>query len=539
MVLRALGWVIALSVLVWLLVDQIELVGNFRVDDAYISYSFAKNLGSGHGLVFSHGLRVEGYSNFLWVVLVGLGYAVHSMADPYVWARILTFAFLAAAALFTYLQARRFASPWASLLAVGLLLGGTDAVTAALSGLETVPYMAAVCFGWWVYLSEDPRARRWSLWAFLPAALMRIDGFLWLLVVGGFEVASSVVGRRFSLVRLLRWAAAPILVWVAYFCWRYWYYGLLLPSTYYAKTLVNLGDPDRSYRQIWDFLREYGALGLLPLMTVPLLRGPRRDALALWLAVLAQLSYVAMVGGDWMPFNRFFLPIVPLAFILSAWGVQQVWREAGHWPPELRYLLRIAALAAVGFAGLNENARSIDTPPEASKRGTAEQVKVHTLDNLLDSKDLMARVIRHPGDKLVTDYAGVFGVFTDAEVIDQWGLCNADIALHGGTRGINPIYGKECASCYARIQPDYFHVTIPLVRSLRAFGSKAQVLNAVFQGPAIDRVIDIRHNFVVGRVVDEASNRALWFLERRRSGESFEIRRPEPGIRIDYPFLTH
>ena len=43
----------------------------FVCDDAYISFRYAKNLADGHGLRFNLGdhLPVEGYSNFLWVLL--------------------------------------------------------------------------------------------------------------------------------------------------------------------------------------------------------------------------------------------------------------------------------------------------------------------------------------------------------------------------------------------------------------------------------------------------------------------------------------
>src|SRR5215831_17241797 len=41
----------------------------FVCDDAFISYRYAANLAHGRGLVFNPGERVEGYTNFLWVVL--------------------------------------------------------------------------------------------------------------------------------------------------------------------------------------------------------------------------------------------------------------------------------------------------------------------------------------------------------------------------------------------------------------------------------------------------------------------------------------
>ncbi len=40
------------------------------IDDAYISFQYAKNWASGNGVVFNPGERVEGYTNFLWVALL-------------------------------------------------------------------------------------------------------------------------------------------------------------------------------------------------------------------------------------------------------------------------------------------------------------------------------------------------------------------------------------------------------------------------------------------------------------------------------------
>src|SRR5262245_14911733 len=40
------------------------------VDDAFISFRYARNLANGNGLVFNPGERVEGYTNFLWTVVL-------------------------------------------------------------------------------------------------------------------------------------------------------------------------------------------------------------------------------------------------------------------------------------------------------------------------------------------------------------------------------------------------------------------------------------------------------------------------------------
>jgi hypothetical protein len=470
------------------------------------------------------------------MVVVAIRYLFVKDGDPLNFARLVAFACLAGTFVGVYRLVRRAGGPFAGLAALGLLACCSDLFRAAASGLETVPFAAAILLGWYVYITESPDERRWSALAFLPAALLRIDGFVPLLIVCGVEALSTVGTRRFSFVKFARWAGPALALWALYFLWRYRYYGLLLPTTYYAKTVVTQGDADRGFRQGFDFVRDYGALALLPLGVVAVVRGPWRAAGGLALAICLQFAYAINVGGDWMPFNRFFLPIVPLAAVLVGWGCQHVWRIASKspWPP--RFATHVLLLGALVFSGVHMHIASIDSPQERDKLGSAEHSGTHTLHNLLDIKELMALVVRRPGDRLVTDYAGVFSVFTDAEVIDMWGLCNADIALNGGTDGINPIYGKSCAECYARLKPDYFHVGVPIVRGADSLHSLGEVLGNVFQGNAIDRYVHIRKYFGVGRVVRESSNEALWFLERRRDGLPLETRRPAPGIRVDYPF---
>jgi hypothetical protein len=46
------------------------LLFDFVSDDAYISFRYARNLAEHGQLVFNLGERVEGYTNFLWTVLL-------------------------------------------------------------------------------------------------------------------------------------------------------------------------------------------------------------------------------------------------------------------------------------------------------------------------------------------------------------------------------------------------------------------------------------------------------------------------------------
>ena len=117
--LTQLASLVCIVLLLAAALDQLRREGSFRVDDAYITFSFSKNLAAGNGPIFSHGLRVEGYSNFLWMLVVAVRYLFHAEGDPYSFARVVAFGCLALAAFTVYRLTRRAAS-----LSYGATLAG-------------------------------------------------------------------------------------------------------------------------------------------------------------------------------------------------------------------------------------------------------------------------------------------------------------------------------------------------------------------------------------------------------------------------------
>ena len=47
-------------------------VRDFTLENAYITFRYAQHFANGQGLVYNAGERVEGYTNFLWTVLLGI-----------------------------------------------------------------------------------------------------------------------------------------------------------------------------------------------------------------------------------------------------------------------------------------------------------------------------------------------------------------------------------------------------------------------------------------------------------------------------------
>lgn len=70
---RLSRWSLLLGLAVLIAAGAQFLFLDWTSDDAYISFRYAENLSGGRGLVFNAGEKVEGYSNFLWVVLLAAG----------------------------------------------------------------------------------------------------------------------------------------------------------------------------------------------------------------------------------------------------------------------------------------------------------------------------------------------------------------------------------------------------------------------------------------------------------------------------------
>src|SRR5262249_22655589 len=121
-------------------------VRHFTIDDAYISFRYARNLAHGLGLVYNAGERIEGYTNFLWTLILSGGVKVG--VDPVVLAKVLG-AFCALGTLgITYLLSNRF-RPFTNFPCIATWLLASTVVFSGYSvfGLETSLFVFLVLAG--------------------------------------------------------------------------------------------------------------------------------------------------------------------------------------------------------------------------------------------------------------------------------------------------------------------------------------------------------------------------------------------------------
>ncbi len=305
----------------------------FVIDDAFISFRYARNLLDGHGLVFNPGIPVEGYSNLLWVLLSSVGMKLG--LDALLWARIMGTVAMAGALLLIPRQVRTLepdhrTATWLAPLAIALC--GPVACW-MLAGLETPLFTLLTLIAWRAATSRQPFSAGITG---LALALTRPDGpllavafLVWSLLpkrLPHVEHPPTDTSEDTSSSPRARWQCwlGPMIFLVGVAChllWRHAYYGEWLPNTYFAKTGDLLGQLKTGFPYGADFLRSYIApLAGIGIWAVATGGGRLRRNTELNLTLLVCLiwfGYTIAVGGDMLGMFRFYAPILPLLIVVA------------------------------------------------------------------------------------------------------------------------------------------------------------------------------------------------------------------------------
>lgn len=450
----------------WLLIAG-RVLGDWEVDDAYISYRYADNLLHGAGLVYNPGEIVEGYTNFLWTLWIAAGLALS--LDPAGLALASTIAAALALIALTYHIGTRLVclgAGWA-LWSVALLAVDSGVLTygARGGGLETLPFSVLVLLPVLLLWGGSARtAVRWRIGggvALAAAALLRPEGIIVAaILLGGRAVQDRCAGRPAR--RLLAAGALPFpAIWLPYQAWRISFYGYPFPNTFYAKTGVSFAVLERGLiyagavatdHWLLTVLLVAGALGVAGWGLRALRQGigPARHAVARALAdpttglcgTLAALVgvytlYIVLAGGDWAEAGRFFVPILAPAVLLAAAGVRWVGGRAHAIPRAGRSAtLVLAGLTLVYLLSALWRSRPAGEITTRLERETYKYQKWALAAIWL--RDHTA-----PGTLLAATPAGVMAYYSRRPVVDMLGLNDLHIGhLQPATLG-NAMAGHD------------------------------------------------------------------------------------------------
>ncbi len=413
------------------------------VDDAYVSFVFARNLADGHGLVFNIGEKVEGYSNFLWVIILAAFHYFSGVFIPAI-AQQLGILLGVANVVLTWSIASKLLGDenrrWAFAAALLVALDLRVAVW-SVEGLETPLYLFWVLAALRLYIGGEEPRWSWSL-AALGAALTRPDGAVLFVALGIHRLWRLVREKRFPAAADWLALAVFLIPYGIYNAWRITYFGgHVFPNTFFAR-----GSHGPLIGSIYAGLETWRAWGPVFVLFVGLAvyggvkSGTKAGAVATW-ALVATAAVIA-VGGDWMPHGRFLAPILPAVFLLATIGAGRI----------KKYRLGVIAMAAmiiVQLAGLIH----YEAMPGFDKRWARNQ------DSFYNPVAEKLEELGASGKLVAVSDIGHIAYHADIRVIDTLGLVDTHLArLPGG-----PAWSTDLDYVLGR-KPDF------VVNMVRSYG---------------------------------------------------------------------
>ncbi len=240
----------------------------FLTDDAYIAFRYISNRHMGWGYTWNPPpfLPVEGYTSFLWILLLDGVWTVLNVEPPDA-ANFVSLAFsvislfINAAMLITVCNQRgkeRTLPVFLGLVMIGIVVNRTFLMWTS-SGLETALFNCLIHAWLLAALLMRNYPRGSVLWLTTTSgllALTRPDGLLFILaslVMAALIILEPTTPKSSKTAWALR--LIPVLVVPAHLIWRRFTYGEWLPNTYYAKSVSPW--PESGVRYISSFVLEY------------------------------------------------------------------------------------------------------------------------------------------------------------------------------------------------------------------------------------------------------------------------------------------
>ncbi|MDP1677755.1 MAG: hypothetical protein Q8L88_12930 [Bacteroidota bacterium] len=397
---------------------------SWMTDDAYISFRYAENLINGHGLVFNIGEFVEGYSNFLWVLLIagGMKLGVSPETSAIFISIICAIGTASILTFFTFKTAKKELPVYSALYPAILFTGiGNYWLWTFGGGLEPILFSffntTAILF---FALSHDVSVSN--------ARLFFLSILCFVIALTRPEGAMTFVYILFALIFIQRkqkpfakvlWFITPfVLFFSVYLVWKLSYFGDLIPNTFYAKVDMSGNQVFNGLKYSLKFFSAYSIITIFLLPAVWIDSQKIRYNYLIFGFVIMYAGFVSVVGGDFMFAFRLFVPIVPLLAVLAYNGIEVVFSR------NLFYIV-------IGVTTILSNTQSRFHPElkwEIEKYTTVirgEKVGKFIAKNF-------------PADaKIAVTAAGAIPYFSKLYTIDMLGLTNREIA-HNGSSDIQP-----------------------------------------------------------------------------------------------------
>jgi hypothetical protein len=419
----------------WLLIAALATValvarlvpGERTVDDAYITFRYARNIAEGVGFVYNPGERVLGTTTPLYTLLMaGLSLATGSRDFP-----ALALVVNALAGAFSvgmlYALGKRFAGHPVPAAAVALLWAlAPFSVSFAVGGMETDLTIGLLIAAAYAHLAERPRAM-----AILSALalLARPDtaiflGPLWL----SLTLAQRRIPWREGLIALA--ILAPWLIFGTL------YFGSPLTNSVAAKSVVYLLPPESAFlRLLQHYATPFFEHKVLPphgvfialvvycgLCALGAINAFRRDRKT-WPLIVYPFVYFAIFAlANPLIFRWYLSPPVPFYLLLIITGVWTVVHDLGKLVNQHAAKLQYAVFSLFVAAALALTLNAWTLHPSHGPDRPAPEMAWFGGELVYRQIALELKEQLEPDDLVAIADIGTFGYYSEATILDPVGL---------------------------------------------------------------------------------------------------------------------
>lgn len=425
--------------LIFILVSGIYLFHSnkfnfFIMDDAAISYSYANNILSGLGARLCPGNEiVEGYSNPLWVLIIGLLIKFHLFHPVYTLKIFGIILSISTVSLCVRWLREIFESPKYNLcyyLFFPLILYlHTPFVVWNVSGLENPLYNFLIILSFYLFSLEikNPQDERYSsALCFFLISITRPEGAIYFFIA--LFTRCFLERKKIFSLRFLFWVLLFFVPFILYHIIHYLYFQNIFPNTYYAKTenataifrLLNIDK--RGWNYVISYFKDTHYFIFLPLILICFygaLRRSIKDFLPFLLLFFVIPLYVVWVIGDWMFQYRFLVHYsIILAFlfissciIFSEWLTKKFSRIS---PVALSHIICLIGVIIIGTRAFIETPKAVKNP---STPMSVVKSKAQIYNNIL-SKAMIQNPLVVDVDVGGTSYFGKFDIVDLGKLAD-------------------------------------------------------------------------------------------------------------------------
>lgn len=398
------------------------------IDDAGITFSYARSLAEGAGLTFAPGAPpTEGYSSTTWMAVLALAH--HLGFDIPLAAKYIGLALALLTLWISMAWVWRVTESALAMVLTVAAIGCAPMVVWATSGQEhALQGLLLLLTGF-----TAAHLRRWRI----PVAVL-LSVLVWtrpetpLIVIAVFVTAlwmTRIEEGRIGFWRNLPLAVLPFAAFVGLMAFRLHYFAEPFPNPYHAKTsassfagLVNAFGG--GWRYVWAGLQDSGLLLLLPLVLVVGAGESVPRRLVIFGALAGHIGFVVWAKGDWMDQYRFLMPVLPLIVLPAVMAI-----DHGFSLRARAWLATVASIAL--FANTLTEVDRFDANPTTPLAVVSEIGQ--NFAEVAERMGISAPLLAHHD-------AGAISYERSIGLVDLGGLVDRDVAMNMADAGFLRAY---------------------------------------------------------------------------------------------------